>query len=139
MTRDTFYDFWAGFGVVPAYSVLSTLPARCRAVVRVIGPLNCGTDKTVVFSLSFLFRPADPPPPGAGGDLGTYFGCSNCGTGLCDFMFSLFRWNDFVSSPLLTLWRYFGFPLFRRHILAPPSLSGDMTVVFFDVFPVPYG
>ena len=29
--------------------------------------------------------------------------------------------------------------LFRRHILAPPPLSGDMAVFFFNVFPVPYG
>ena len=136
MAQDTFF-FSLGPGLAWFLCISSCL--HPRAVAWVIGPLNCGTDKTVVFSLSFLFRPADPPPPGAGGDLGTYFGCSNCGTGLCDFMFSLFRWNDFVSSPLLTLWRYFGFPLFRRHILAPPSLSGDMTVVFFDVFPVPYG
>ena len=37
------------------------------------------------------------------------------------------------------MWRYFGFPLFRRHILAPPPFSGDMAVILLDIFPVPYG
>ena len=72
-----------GEGVVLAYFVL---PAP--AVVWVIGPLNCGIGQSV-FRFRFLFRPADSPPLGTGADLG-YFGYSDCGTGLCDFLCSLF-------------------------------------------------
>ena len=47
------------------YFVLPTPPpAQCRAVVRVIGPLNCGTGLSLIRVL--FFRPADPPPLGAG-------------------------------------------------------------------------
>ena len=69
MARDTYYEFWTGFGVVPAYTVLSTLPARCRAVVRVIGPLNCGT-RLLFFRRSLQFVLPIPPLLGDGAGLG---------------------------------------------------------------------
>ena len=69
MARDTYYEFWTGFGVVPAYSVLSTIPARCRAVVRVIGPLNCGT-RLLFFRGTLQFVPPIPPLLGDGAGLG---------------------------------------------------------------------
>ena len=88
------------------------------------------------FPCSFVYRPADPPPPQGQGRSG-YFGCSDCGAGLRDFLFSLCRWYNFTSPPSLRIWRYFAFPLFRRHTLAPHPLSGDVGVVFFDVFSCP--
>ena len=53
----------------------------------------------------------------------------------------VFFFSDIISPrpPSLMLWHYFGFSCFRRHILAPPPLAGDMARVFVDVFYVPYG
>ena len=94
--------------------------------------------RNVGCSCHFLFRPADPPALGVGGDLGI-FSYSDCGTGLCDFLFSLFRLYNFASPLSLRLWRYFGCLLFRGYILDPPPLSGIMAGVLFHVFLVPYG
>ena len=94
--------------------------------------------RTAVFSCYYIFRPADPAPLGAGGNLSilaTQTVVQDCVTSC----FLLFRWHNFVSTPLLGLWRYFAFSLFRRHLHAPAPLSGDMVVVFLYVFPVPYG
>ena len=79
--------------------------------------------KTVGFSCFFCFRPA-------GGDLGILA----TPTVAQDWMTSCFSFSVVYISPRppsLTLWPYFGFPLFRQHILAPPPLSGDMAVAFF--------
>ena len=65
--------------------------------------------RTVGFLCYCLYRPADPPPLGAGGDLGilaTPSVAQDCATSC----FCPFRW-------------YFGFSRFRRHILAPPPLQ----------------
>ena len=43
-------------------------------------------------------RFADPAPLGAGGDL--FFCPSDCDTGLCDLLFSPFRWYQSASLPL---------------------------------------
>ena len=107
-------------------------------MVWVTGSFNCGTGhRTVGLSCSFLFRPADPPPLGAGGDLSILANptvAQDCVTPC----FLFFPWYNFASHSSLRLLRYFGFSLFRRHILGPPPLSGAMAVVFLEISPVPY-
>ena len=120
------------------YVVLPTPPGQGRAVVWVIEPLICGTGQSF-FCIFFLFRPAVSPPIGAGGDLSilaTPTVAQDCVTSCFPFFF-----GDIISpcSPSLRLWRYFGFPRFRRHILAPLPLADDMTVVFVYVLPVTCG
>ena len=108
MAQDTFSEFWGGFGVVLAYFVLTTPPAQCRAVVWVIGPLNCGTGQ----SFFVLFSSCRPPPrlePGA----------------IWGILATLTVAQDCVTRCVRV----------RPHVLAPPPLAGDMTVVSVDVFP----
>ena len=122
--------------MVPAFFVLPTPPRSVPG--RGLGSwvIKGGSGLSLFRVFSFLVLPI--PPARSRGRSG-YFGYSDCGTGLCDFLFSLFRWYTFASPPSIRLWRYFGFLLFRPHILTPPPLSGDMAVVFLDVFPdVPY-
>ena len=104
--RTRFLSFWAWFGLVPAFFVLPTPPRS----VPDRGLSNRAIKlwhRTVGFSCSFLFRPADPPPARSWGASG-YFGYSDCGAGPCDSLFSLCRWYNFASPPSLRL-RYFGF------------------------------
>ena len=84
----------------------------------------------------FLFRPADPPMLGAGGELGilaTSTVAQDCVTSCVPF----FRWYNFASpvmAKIVALLRVFEFPsTYSRH--AP--LAGDMAVVFVHSFPVP--
>ena len=94
MTR--FRSFWVGFEVVPAFFVLPTPPARYRAVVWVIGPLNCGTGLSFFRVFSFFVLPI-PPLLGVGGDPGilvTPTVARDCVAPL----FSLFRWCN-ITSP----------------------------------------
>ena len=100
--RTRFLSFWAGFGVVPAYFALPIPRVHCRAVVWVIGPLNCGTGLSVVRVIFFSVLPI-PPSLGAGGDLGiltTPTVPQDCVTS----WFSLFRRYNFASPPSLR-WR----------------------------------
>ena len=54
-------SFWAGFGVVPAFFALPAPPLSVPG--RFLGNrVIKSRHKTVDFSCSFLFRPADPPP-----------------------------------------------------------------------------
>ena len=88
VAQDTFSEFldreWGGYWV-------------SRPVHTACSVLGCGLGNRatqlrhgmVCFSCYFIFRPADPPPVGAGGDMG-YVGYSDCDTGLCDFLCSLF-------------------------------------------------
>ena len=110
--------------------------SHCQAVVWVIGPLICGTEMSV-FRVLLFFVLSIPSPRGRGRS--GYLGYSECGTGLCEFLFSLFRWYGFASSSSPMLCRYFYFLLSLRHILAPPLVSGDVMVVFIEVYLVPYG
>ena len=94
--------------------------------------------RTVGSLCSFFSRPADPSPLGAGSDLG-YFGYSDCGAGLYEFLCSLFLARKFRPAPLarvVPLLRVFALPLTHSR---PAPLTGDMAVVFVDVFPVSYG
>ena len=68
---------------------------------------------------SFLFLPVDTPPLGFGGDLGI----SAAPTVAQDRVTSCFIFFGGITSPRppsIRSWRYFGVPLFRPHILAPP-------------------
>ena len=138
--RTRFSEFWAGFGVVPAFfSSCRPPPAQCRAVVWVIRSLYCGTGLSI-FRVRFFFVLPFPPPVWVGGGLGIF--ChSDCGTGLCGFCFLLFGGIISPRPPSLRSRRYFVFSLFRRHIHSRPAppLSGDMAVDFLGAFPVPYG
>ena len=129
--RTRFPSFWAGFGVAPAYFVLPT-PPPLSAGLWSVKPDHFNVAHDCRFFVFFLFV----LPRGRGRCV--FFCYPDRGTGLCDFLLSLFRWYTFASTPSLRLWRYFGFSLFRRQILAPRPLSGDGTSVFLDVFPVPY-
>ena len=69
----------------------------------------------------FLFRPADPVSPRDRGR-SEYFDCSDCGTGLFDFLFSLFRWYDFASPPVakvVTLLRFSANPSTHSRPVSP--------------------
>ena len=91
--------------------------------------------RTVVFLCYCLYRPADPPPLGAGGDLGilaTPTVAQDCVTCCAPF----FRRYNFASPPSLRLWLFFAVPSAHSR---PAPLSGGMAVVFYDVFPVAYG
>ena len=76
--------------------------------------------RTVGFSFSFLFRPADPSPIGAGGVLGilaTPTVAQDCVT-----LFSPFRWYNFASPPLaafVALRQFFAFPSTRFRPASP--------------------
>ena len=90
------------------------------------------------FVVFFSFSSCRPPPARRRGRSG-YFGYSDCGTGLCDFLFSLFRWFNFASpsfAKVVALLRFSAFPLTHSR---PAPLADDTAVVFFDVFPEPYG
>ena len=134
--RTCFLSFWAGFGVVPAYFVLSTPPAHCRSVVWAIGPLKCGAGLSVL-RFRFLFRHDDPPPLGAGGNLGIL--ATPTFLQDCDFLFCLFRWYNFALPPSPRLSRYFGFSLFHRRIIAPSPLFRRYDDGLLCIFPVPCG
>ena len=115
---------------VPAFFVLPTPPRSVAG--RGLGNQAAKLwHRTVDFSCSFLFRPADLPPLAAGGDLGIF--ChSDCGAGLCDFLFFPFRLYSFASPPLATVVALLRFSLFRPHVFAPLPLLGDMAVIFLD-------
>ena len=122
--RTFLLGFWTGFGVVPAYFVLPTSPAQYRAVVwgnRVIQLW----DRTVSFTCVRFFRPADPPPPGARGDLGILVTSPVAQ----DCVPSCFLFSNFV---------FLTFPSTHSRP-APPFSGDDMAVVFVDVFSAPYG
>ena len=91
-----------------------------------------------VFVFFYFSSSRSPLPLGAGGDL-SILGYSDCGIGLCDFLLSLFQWHHFASPPLAKVVALLRFSAFRRHLRAPPPLSGDFAVIFLDIFPVPYG
>ena len=77
----------------------------------------------------FPFSSCRSPPLGAGGDLGIFATptvAQDCVTPCFPFF------GGALASPPLA-------SLFRQHILDPPPLSGDMVVVFLDVFLVLYG
>ena len=83
--------------------------------------------------VSFSSCRSTSPPRGRGRS--GYFCHSDCGTGLCDFLFLLFGGIISPRPPSLRLWRYFGFSLFRRHVFATASpFQVIWRVVFFDVF-----
>ena len=69
--RTRFLRFWAGFGMVPGFFVLPTSP-RSVPGRGLSNPAAKLWHRTVGFSCPFLLRPADPPPIGAGGDLGIF-------------------------------------------------------------------
>ena len=95
--------------------------------------------RTVGFSCSFLFRPADPLPIGAGGVLGI-FPTPNVAQDYVTFFVYPFRWYNFASpAPLAKVVALLRCLLFCRHVFAPPPLSDDVAVIFLDIFPVPYG
>ena len=72
MSQNTFSEFLGQVCVVPAYFILPTTP-------RSVPGCDLGNratqlwHRTVGVSSSFLFRPAVPPPLGAGGDLGIFW------------------------------------------------------------------
>ena len=132
-----FLSFRAGVGVVPAFFVLPT-PPRSVPGRRLGNRAIKWWLRTVCFSCSYFFRPADPPPLGAGSDLGI-FATLTVAQDCVIFFLLFFGGTTSPRLPSLKLWRYFGLSLFRRQILAPRPLSGDGTSVFLDVFPVPYG
>ena len=96
--------------------------------------VSCLIELGLGWFLRFFVLPT-PPPRGRG--CSGYYCHSDCGTGLCVCFLLL----GGIISPrplLLRLWRYFGFSLFRRHVLTRPPLPGDMAAVFLDAFSVPY-
>ena len=106
-------------------------------LVWVIGPLNCGTGLSF-FRVRLLFvLPTTPPPLGAGGALGIFATLTVAQD--CVIFPLLFGGIISPRPPSLRLWTYFSLLLFGRHVFAPPSLQGDMALVFLDVFSVPYG
>ena len=108
--RTRFLSFWVGFGVVPAYFVLPTPPRSVPgAVVEIMGPLICAHDIRIFGLFSSSCRPLSPA--GSRGRSSS-FGCSDCGTGLCNSLCSLSRRSNFASPPLakvMALLRFFAF------------------------------
>ena len=86
------------------------------------------------FFAVFRFLSCRSPLLGAGGDLGNLATPIGVAQNFVTPCLIFFGGITSPRPPSLRLWRYFGLPLFRRHILAPPPLSGDMAVVFLDVF-----
>ena len=82
-------------------------------------------DRTVSFTCVRFFRPADPPPPGARGDLGILVTSPVAQ----DCVPSCFLFSNFV---------FLTFPSTHSRP-APPFSGDDMAVVFVDVFSAPYG
>ena len=99
---------------------LSIFP--CLHLVWVIEPLTCSTGLSI-FRVIFLFVLPTFPPLGAGGNLGILA----ISTEAQDRVIScfIFRWYNFASLASPRLWRYVGFPLFRRHIFAPAPVSRE--------------
>ena len=85
------------------------------------------------FFAVFRFLSRRSPPLGAGGDLGNLATPIGVAQNFVTPCLIFFGGITSPRPPSLRLWRYFGLPLFRRHILAPPPLSGDMAVNFFSV------
>ena len=117
----------------PAYTPPRTVPGRHL----VNGAIKLRL-RTVVFSCYYLFRPADLPPLGAGGDLGILVTPTVAQDWITPY-FLLFGGVTSPRPPSLRLWRYFGFTFPSTHSRPVPPLSGNVAAVFLDVFPVPYG
>ena len=64
VAQDVFSQFWAGFGMVPSFFRPADPP---RSVLgHGLGNRAAQLHRTVCFSCSFLFRPADTPSRGRG-------------------------------------------------------------------------
>ena len=108
--RTRFLSFCAGLGVVLAYFVLPT-PPRSVPGCGLVNRANQLWHRTVVFSFCFLFRPADPPPLGAGGDLGilaTPAVAQDCVTSC--FLFSVVKFGLAPVAKVVALPRFSAFP-----------------------------
>ena len=132
MAQDTFSECW---GRVWGGSCVFRLAYTPRSVPG-CGLGNRATQvwpKTIGFSCCFLFR-LTIPRHSEPGEIWAFWLLRLWRRIVQFLVFSLFGDTISPRPRSLRLWRYFGFSRFRRNILAPPPLAGNISVVFFDIF-----